>query len=125
MSTQPSPTRCPHCGTTAAELICHLCKQPRPEYARLIHPHRGDAQLQFIIAVLLVVGIIVAALLIDHNVRGQSAPLLSHLARRLDDCALPQQGDVLLIAVTTRDLNAQDIAITCVHAGPSPSWSRM
>lgn len=28
--TRPSPTRCPYCGTLAAEVVCHLCKQPRP-----------------------------------------------------------------------------------------------
>lgn len=26
MSNQPAPTRCPHCGTVAAEWICHICK---------------------------------------------------------------------------------------------------
>ncbi len=33
--TTPEPTRCPACGTVAAEFVCHLCKLPRD---------RADAQ---------------------------------------------------------------------------------
>jgi len=25
----PIPTRCRNCGTTAAEVVCHICKQPK------------------------------------------------------------------------------------------------
>lgn len=31
---QPPATRCPYCGTTAAEWICHICKREKP--------HAGD-----------------------------------------------------------------------------------
>jgi len=28
----PTPTRCPQCGTLAAEIVCHICKRDkRPE----------------------------------------------------------------------------------------------
>lgn len=35
----PKPTRCPKCGNVAAEIVCHLCKTPKPEWFRL---HPGD-----------------------------------------------------------------------------------
>ena len=28
----PQPTRCASCGRIAAEVICSLCEEPRPEY---------------------------------------------------------------------------------------------
>lgn len=27
---EPESTRCPFCGTVAAEVCCHICKLPRP-----------------------------------------------------------------------------------------------
>ena len=27
MTKPPEPTRCPNCGTVAAEWICHICKR--------------------------------------------------------------------------------------------------
>lgn len=27
---EPEATRCPFCGTVAAEVCCHICKAPRP-----------------------------------------------------------------------------------------------
>lgn len=27
-----TPTRCPECGTFAAETVCHVCKVPRPGF---------------------------------------------------------------------------------------------
>ncbi|HSQ02656.1 MAG TPA: hypothetical protein VLN59_01400 [Burkholderiales bacterium] len=35
----PRPTRCPHCGTVAAEYVCHTCKKQRNDP---IHPLRRD-----------------------------------------------------------------------------------
>ena len=28
----PPETTCPHCGARARELVCHLCKTPRPSW---------------------------------------------------------------------------------------------
>lgn len=33
---QPEPTRCPHCGTTAAEWICHICKRVKADPDRAV-----------------------------------------------------------------------------------------
>ena len=30
----PVPTRCATCGTVAAEIVCHVCKTPRPPFER-------------------------------------------------------------------------------------------
>jgi hypothetical protein len=34
-TTLPQPTRCPHCGFVAAQLICSICKTERPILAKL------------------------------------------------------------------------------------------
>lgn len=31
---QPEPTKCPYCGTLAAEWVCHICKR--------VKAHAGD-----------------------------------------------------------------------------------
>ena len=31
----PQPTTCPFCGTSAAEAVCHTCKEERPAYTAL------------------------------------------------------------------------------------------
>lgn len=35
-SSPPAATTCNECGHTAAEVICHVCKTPRPHYAALV-----------------------------------------------------------------------------------------
>ena len=35
----PAPTRCAICGTVAAEIVCHICKTPRPPFE---HRQRFD-----------------------------------------------------------------------------------
>ena len=32
----PRITQCAGCGTIARELICHICKEPRPAWLRLV-----------------------------------------------------------------------------------------
>jgi len=34
----PTPTRCNECGTLAAEIVCHICKLPRPWFERVAPP---------------------------------------------------------------------------------------
>jgi len=42
---KPTQTTCPHCGTVAAEIVCHLCSTPRPWWERLrLHPAMTHAQ---------------------------------------------------------------------------------
>lgn len=42
----PAITRCDHCGTIAAEFVCHICKEPRPAYERLVAALRSKPALQ-------------------------------------------------------------------------------
>lgn len=32
--TRPPATKCHNCGAVAAELVCHICKTPRPVFSR-------------------------------------------------------------------------------------------
>lgn len=51
----PAATRCPQCGTLAAEWICHVCKFVK-------HPHPGD-RIAFLASMPVVVGVIAATIL--------------------------------------------------------------
>lgn len=35
---QPPTTRCENCDTVAAEVVCHICKQPRHAFRALLAP---------------------------------------------------------------------------------------
>lgn len=38
-----NPTKCPHCGTVAAEWHCHICKRDKINAAPQIRPEREEA----------------------------------------------------------------------------------
>ena len=117
----PAPSRCPHCGTTAAEVICHLCKTPRPFYARLIAAERGqqrgDAQLQFLVAILIFIGLATAAVLVDRS----RAQALTQLELPAHLCPRPAPGQVLHITVIARESDGRVIASNCVTATTQPT----
>lgn len=118
-SKPPAATRCDTCGRCASEVICTLCRTPRPEFTRIMATQRGAVEF-LMLAIIVVLTCVLAVAFGYASTLGKPPSKTTVLILEGAQCPLPQPDQVLHITVMTRDLSGRDLDTRCVIAQGQP-----